>query len=307
MQVRALVALLALTMAITLGVSMRDDTQAPVIDAASGAPQAAAPPAAPTRPAKAGATADAASRSVKSRGKAGSANCRKLKCVALTFDDGPGLDTQRLLQVLQRRNARATFFLVGTMVQARPKVTRRIAAAGHEVGVHTMGHPDLTRLSDRWVLWQLRQTKKLIRRATGSTPALSRPPYGATDRRVLRLQGELGLSEILWDVDTSDWKVRNARHVASTAVRQARRNSVILTHDIRPTTVDAVDSMIRGLRRRGFTLVTVSELIGDPKPGRTYFDWRRPAAKEAVTTAGKRKKTNAPRTARSRKGRTGAH
>ncbi|WP_235734449.1 polysaccharide deacetylase family protein [Nocardioides alcanivorans] len=290
MQVRALVALLALTMAITLGVSLTRDEP----------PQAAQVTASGTQPigtttdeqepdrepdattGSRAATATDRKKSQEERGEQRSVNCAKKKCIALTFDDGPGLDTQRLLKILERRKAKATFFLVGTMVRARPQAAKQIVRGGHEVGVHTMGHPDLTKLSDKWVTWQLRQTKQLITKTTGVRPTLSRPPYGATDARVLRIHGELGLSEVLWDVDTTDWKIRDAGHVSRTGIQQARRNSVVLMHDIRPTTVDAVDSMIRGLRQRGFTLVTVSELIGDPEPGHSYFDWHTPSKSRAT-------------------------
>lgn len=327
MQVRALVALLALTMAITLGFSLRDDSDPPRVTAAGAASTALALRADTTAPSTRVVTDAGTSKPAKKkRKKRRGIDCRKVKCVALTFDDGPGLDTGRLLKILAQKKAKATFFLVGSMVQARPDVARRIARRGHEVGVHTMGHPDLTRLSDKWARWQLRRGKAVIKQATGATPTVSRPPYGATNRRILRFQGELGLSEILWDVDTSDWKIRNARHVSDTAVRQARRNSVILTHDIRPTTVNAVPSMVRGLRKRGFTLVTVSELIGNPKPGRTYFDWRnttpkktkpkkakkaasKPAVKKQQQSqkAGGKKNPTSPRKARKRKGKASAH
>lgn len=317
MQVRALVALLALTMAITLGFSLRNDSEPPRVAAAGAASAALTVSQDSAAPAVAASDAEG-SKPSKAKPKKGKkqrerrVDCRKLKCVALTFDDGPGLDTARLLEILDQKKAKATFFLVGRMVQARPKVARRIARRGHEIGVHTMGHPDLTRLSDKWARWQLRRSKAVLKQATGVTPTLSRPPYGATNPRILRFQGELGLSEILWDVDTSDWKVRNAHHVSRTAVNNARRNSVILTHDIRPTTVNAVASMIRGLRKRGFTLVTVSELIGNPKPGRTYFDWRETArnhrgiAKKSPKAGTKTQKTS-PRVARKRKGRSAAH
>lgn len=297
MQVRALVALLALTMAITLGFSLRNDSEPPRV-AAAGAASAAVTVSqdsvAPATDAE-GSKPNKAKAKKRKKQRERRVDCRKLKCVAITFDDGPGLDTARLLEILDQKKAKATFFLVGRMVQARPKVARRIARRGHEIGVHTMGHPDLTRLSDKWARWQLRRSKAVLKQATGVTPTLSRPPYGATNPRILRFQGELGLSEILWDVDTSDWKIRNAHHVSRTAVSNARRNSVILTHDIRPTTVNAVASMIRGLRKRGFTLVTVSELIGNPKPGRTYFDWR------------KQKQKTSPSVARKRQGRSTAH
>lgn len=198
-------------------------------------------------------------------------DCDIKRCVALTYDDGPGLPTPRLLDILARYRAPATFFLVGEMVKWRPSTARRTARAGHEVGVHTWDHTDLTTLSERQITSQLKRTLDIIRRVTGVRATLMRPPYGSTNRVVRRVARRLGLAEILWDVDTLDWRDRNATVVASRAIRNAHRNSIILMHDIRPTTVDAAARIIRGLRHRGFTLVTVTELLGRTTPGVSYY------------------------------------
>lgn len=203
-------------------------------------------------------------------------DCAKVRCMALTFDDGPGLPTPRLLRVLRRHRVLATFFLVGEMVDARPDVAKQIARAGHEIGVHSWNHANLTTLGPKWLTWQLRATKRKIRQVTGIRATLSRPPYGATNAAVLRAHRDAGLAEVLWNIDTSDWKIRNAPYIRSVAVQRAQRNGVVLMHDIRPTTVDAVDAMIRALKRRGYRLVTTSELIGDPQAGSSYFDWATP-------------------------------
>ena len=198
-------------------------------------------------------------------------NCNIKRCVALTYDDGPGLPTPRLLDILARYHAPATFFLVGEMVHWRPTTARRTARAGHEIGVHTWDHSNLTRLSGKQITSQLQRTLDIIRRVTGERPTLMRPPYGSTNKLVRRIAAGMGLAEILWDVDTADWRDRNASLVASRAIRNAHRNSIILMHDIRPTTVDAAARIIRGLRHRGFTLVTVTELLGKTTPGVSYY------------------------------------
>lgn len=198
-------------------------------------------------------------------------DCDRERCVALTYDDGPGLPTPRLLDILQRRHARATFFLVGEMIRLRPATARRIARGHHEIGVHSWDHTNLTTLSTDRIRSQLLRTLRIIRNVTGVRATLSRPPYGATNRRVRMVERQLGLAEILWDVDTADWLYRDPDSVIRRALRGVRRNSIILMHDIRPTTVDAAPRLIRALRSRGFKLVTVTELLGETIPGRSYY------------------------------------
>lgn len=198
-------------------------------------------------------------------------DCERERCVALTYDDGPGLPTPRLLDILQRKHARATFFLVGEMIQLRPATARRIARGHHEIGVHGWDHTNLTTLSTERTRRQLVRTIRIIRHVTGVRPTISRPPYGATNRRVRMVEPQLGLAEILWDVDTADWLHRDPDSVIRRALRGVRRNSIILMHDIRPTTVDAAPRLIRALRHRGFKLVTVTELLGETIPGRSYY------------------------------------
>ena len=198
-------------------------------------------------------------------------DCDRVRCVALTYDDGPGLPTPRLLDILTRKHARATFFLVGQMVQLRPATARKIARGPHAIGVHTWDHSDLTTLSTERIRNQLLRTMRIIHRVTGVSPTLTRPPYGATNRRVRVVERELGMAEILWDVDTADWLYRDPASVIARALRGVRRNSIILMHDIRPTTVDAAGPLIRALRSRGFRLVTLPELLGPTIPGHTYY------------------------------------
>ena len=198
-------------------------------------------------------------------------DCDREKCVALTYDDGPGLPTPRLLDTLKRKHARATFFLVGEMVQLRPATARRIARGHHEIGVHSWDHSNLTTLSTEQIRKQLVRTLRIIKQVTGVSANLSRPPYGATNRRVRMVERQLGLAEILWDVDTADWLYRDPDSVIRRALRSVHRNSIILMHDIRPTTVDAAPRLIRALRSRGFKLVTVTELLGETVPGRSYY------------------------------------
>ncbi|WP_431927207.1 polysaccharide deacetylase family protein [Nonomuraea jabiensis] len=195
-------------------------------------------------------------------------DCRRVKCVALTFDDGPGPYTDTLLAYLAAYRARATFFVVGGNVVAYPGVLHRTAAAGHEIGNHTWSHPDLTRLSPARVRAQLGRTDQAIRAVTGVVPGLVRPPYGAFNATVRRQSGR---PMVLWSVDTLDWRYRSAATVARRALRSVRPGSVILFHDIHPTTVRAIPRVLRKLAGRGYRFVTVSELFGGHPP-RLVFD-----------------------------------
>lgn len=198
-------------------------------------------------------------------------DCRRAKCVALTFDDGPDIYTDRLLRTLRGAHVRATFFMLGIQVRKFPAIARHVAAAGEEIGDHTWDHRDLTRLDPRAIRAEIAQAKAEIADVIRMEPAMFRPPYGSTNATVARAAGSLGMPEILWNVDTVDWRDRHAAVVAQRAVSDARPGSIILMHDIYGSTVDAVPAIIKGLRQRGFTLVTVSQLLGSPKPGRTYF------------------------------------
>ncbi|MDA0637687.1 polysaccharide deacetylase family protein [Nonomuraea sp. MCN248] len=196
--------------------------------------------------------------------------CRR--CVALTFDDGPGAETDRLLTMLREHGARATFFVVGQMAQAPGGAARlrRIVAEGHELGNHSWSHAELPTLPRPLIARELQRTGDLVRALTGVRMRLMRPPYGSTDDRVAAESRERGLAQILWSVDTYDWRDRVSSVVARRASR-ARPGAVVLLHDIHRTTVDAVPRILDTLTRKGFRMVTVSELYRTPpRPGRRY-------------------------------------
>ncbi|WP_232835894.1 polysaccharide deacetylase family protein [Actinocorallia populi] len=202
-------------------------------------------------------------------------DCAQAKCVALTFDDGPVPGTARLLGLLRRSGARATFFVVGVRARAHPGLVARARAEGHEIGDHTEHHPRLTALPSARVHRELATTRRTITRLTGTRPTLFRPPYGATDRRVAAQARRLGLAQVLWDVDTLDWRHRDPSAIARRAVNGLRPGAIILMHDSRPTTVSAVPRILRAAKAKGYTFVTVTELLGPTVPGRTYVHARR--------------------------------
>jgi peptidoglycan/xylan/chitin deacetylase (PgdA/CDA1 family) len=202
-------------------------------------------------------------------------DCAKLKCVALTFDDGPGPDTARLLDLLARHHARATFFVLGPNAEEYKNQVRREHADGHEVGNHSMNHLQLNlqRRSTAKIKYEIEGAQKILKDILGFDPVLFRPPYGATNRRVSLETKREGLAQILWNVDTLDWQTKSPSTVARRAIRDMRPGSIILMHDIHPSTVDAVPRILDAIEDKGFTPVTVSELLGDHlKPGWKYYD-----------------------------------
>ncbi|MCH8614406.1 polysaccharide deacetylase family protein [Arsenicicoccus dermatophilus] len=197
-----------------------------------------------------------------------SVDCQARRCVALTFDDGPGPYTSHLLDELSAANVRATFFTLGQNVQAQPEVVRRAAAMGMAIGNHTWDHRDLRRLSKKQQQRELDDTERVLRPITGSTgPTLVRPPYGSFDATTKTLGHPL----ILWDVDTEDWKNRDVAETTRRAVEGARAGSIILMHDIHPSTVKAIPGIVKALKNKGFTLVTVPQLMGEMTPGSVIF------------------------------------
>ncbi|WP_051214904.1 polysaccharide deacetylase family protein [Granulicoccus phenolivorans] len=202
---------------------------------------------------------------------AGQVDCGQVKCVALTFDDGPGKDTGRLLDILNRKGARATFFMQGVNVKADPAMAKRVAdTPGMEVANHSISHPDLTKLGAAGVRKEISGNQQRIADTTGKTTKVFRPPYGATNSTVREIAGETGEAVILWDVDTLDWQSRNPTAIRKVVAQQTRNGSVILMHDIHSTTVDAVENVVTDLQNDGYQVVTVTELFGSTSPGKTY-------------------------------------
>jgi peptidoglycan/xylan/chitin deacetylase (PgdA/CDA1 family) len=188
--------------------------------------------------------------------------------VAMTFDDGPhGANTPRLLEMLKQRGIKATFFCVGQCVVEYPEIARRIVDEGHEIANHSWSHPQLSAMSEASVRDQLEKTHQAIKQATGIEPKIFRPPYGAfTLRQRNWANAVYGYRIILWDVDPLDWKIRNASHVESEILKQTVSGSIILSHDIHKTTVDAMPATLDALLAKGYKFVTVSELLAMDKP-----------------------------------------
>lgn len=191
--------------------------------------------------------------------------------MALTFDDGPSTLTPQLLDILARQGVHVTFFELSTHSQSYPQTVRRQVAEGHEVGNHTINHLELTKQPRASVSKEIIGAQNAIGALTGHPPSLMRPPYGAYNDTVRQVAAQQGLALIHWTTTPDDWKVRNASVVRDQTVKLASPGAIILLHDTYPETVNAVPGIIEGLKAQGFTFVTVSRLLGTPRPGVVYY------------------------------------
>ncbi|OJZ72575.1 carbohydrate degradation protein [Mycobacterium paraffinicum] len=203
--------------------------------------------------------------------RADNLSCSVVKCVALTFDDGPGPFDERLLQVLKDNDAKATFFLIGNKVAANPAGAKRIADAGMEIGSHTWEHPNMATIPPDDIAPQFAKANDAITAATGRTPTLYRPAGGLSTDAVRQTAAKFGLAEILWDVIPFDWA--NDSNTAATRymlMTYIKPGSVVLFHNTYSSTVDLVYQFLPVLKANGYRMVTVSELLGPRAPGSSY-------------------------------------
>jgi len=193
--------------------------------------------------------------------------------VALTFDDGPAASTEAVLDVLAAEDARATFFVIGGFVSGRELTLQRARAAGHELGVHGFDHLNALLVREPETLSrELSACADELERAVGERPQLVRPPYGGDAGRTAREAGRLGLGPVvLWSVLGFDWEDgERAESIVERVLAEAHPGAIVCLHDgdrkdpavHRDATVAALPAIVQGLRRDGYDLVSVSELIG---------------------------------------------
>lgn len=203
---------------------------------------------------------------------------KPVRCVALTFDDGPsGRFTTRLLDGLAERGVKATFFLCGYRIDQYPELAARIAAEGHEIGSHGDRHQFFTELSPEGVCAELAAADEKIQAAAGCAPTLLRPPGGLYDTGVLKRTVCADLPIVLWSVDPEDWHCTDCETVTQRIVCAAGPGDIILMHDMSDSSVDAALRVIDTLQDDGYTFLTVSELAARTGTalhgGETYYSF----------------------------------
>ena len=197
------------------------------------------------------------------------------KMVALTYDDGPSIYTPRVLKTLKENNAVATFFVVGNRVPTYSDTVKKAHDMGCEIGNHTYEHKSLPNLSETEVKRQISKTNKEVKKAIGEKPVIMRPTGGATNTNIKKW---VGMPSIIWSVDTLDWKTRNADSTRRAVLNRVKDGDIVLMHDLYSATATASETIIPELVRRGYQLVTVSELAecrGGMKETGAYYSFRK--------------------------------
>ena len=165
--------------------------------------------------------------------------------------------------------------MVGDRVESYAETARMVAEQGSEIATHTLTHPNLAKLSAEEVRSELERSIASIERVTGVRPDVLRPPYGSTSETVRQVCRELGVVIANWNVDTEDWRVRDADAILNHVLDNARDGAIVLCHDLYPETAAAMERAIVALAERGYQLVSVSELLqaraGGGRAGKIYY------------------------------------
>lgn len=177
--------------------------------------------------------------------------------IALTFDDGPTQYTEEILDVLQKENVTATFFVLGNKVETFQETIKKAVNQGNEIGNHSYNHKWLSRLSTDEIKWQINETQEKIKNITGMYPRYLRPTYGSINNRIRK---STDLNIVLWDIDPKDWKNQSPTKTAQRILDKVSDGKIILLHDNHKRTVEAIKILIPKLKEKGYQLVTLSDL-----------------------------------------------
>ncbi len=189
------------------------------------------------------------------------------KAISLTFDDGPHpVFTPMILKLLKENNSKATFFVLGKNAEIYPEIIRQINDDGHQIGNHTYSHFDLTKVPTKTIRKEFEKAQKIIFEITGKKPRVFRPPYGYYNDEVIKVSRENGYKTILWSPkqDPWDWNHPGVEKITNKVLSNAKRGDIVLLHDRvegKSETYEALKIIIPNLKKQGYELVTVSELL----------------------------------------------
>ncbi|AEB29783.1 putative polysaccharide deacetylase [Carnobacterium sp. 17-4] len=191
------------------------------------------------------------------------------KVVALTFDDGAdGKNITKILQILTTNKIKATFFITGKAAENHPQLIKTIVSQGHEIGNHSYSHPDFTKMTATQIKTELDKADAAIKKASGkSTKPYFRAPFGSVNTATLLAVGNLGYTKTIgWTIDTVDWKGISSTEITNKVVNNATPGMIVLMHagEGAPGTPGALQTMINQLKAKGYTFVTVGQLLTTP-------------------------------------------
>ena len=184
------------------------------------------------------------------------------KQIAISFDAGWGNeDTEKLIDILGKNDIKATFFLVGSWVDNYPQSTKALANAGHSIQNHSNSHPYLSQLSQEDIKNEILSCNKKIKKITGTTPVLIRPPYGDYNATVINTIESINMYPIQWSVDSLDWKGISADEIYRNVVPKIKSGDIVLFHNAAEHTPEALPRIISDLKEQGFEFVLIKDLI----------------------------------------------
>jgi peptidoglycan/xylan/chitin deacetylase (PgdA/CDA1 family) len=184
--------------------------------------------------------------------------------IALTFDaGGPSEPTARILDTLANHHVHSTFFITGDWANQNPDLVRRIHNDAHEIGNHTMHHPDLRSLSDQGLCIELNQAEQVISSLTGvTTRPYLRPPYGGRDNRVRTLAAQIGYQTVYWTIDTLDWQT-TATHdsIRKIVMANIKNGIIVLMHAGSQAESETLDELMTTIEQMQYQMVTVTQVL----------------------------------------------
>ena len=180
------------------------------------------------------------------------------KMIALTFDDGPNYNTSKVIDVLNKYDIKANFFVVGSRAINNKDILKKMADSGMEIGNHTYNHLLLTKYDENKIRSEIEDTSEVIYSATKKRPKLLRPSYGSVNNKIKKVAN---MPIIIWDIDTLDWKYHNSKRITSRVVNKVRDGDIILMHDIYSASLNALSNIIPILQDNGYEFVTIDELF----------------------------------------------
>ena len=184
------------------------------------------------------------------------------KQIAVTFDAAwSAEDTDTIIKILKKHNAKATVFVVGEWVNRNPEAVKKFYSSGNEISNHSSTHADFSKLSREEIRTEITECNKAVKSITGKEPKTVRAPSGEYDNKSIEVAESLGMKMIQWDVDSLDWKLLSVEEMYNRVVNKVQNGSILLFHNGVENTPEALDMILSKLEKDGYEFVTVSELI----------------------------------------------